>query len=305
MKNKFLIGVITVFVTITICIILLNFSNPSKKTFYFDRIFSKDTILTFDKEFKKMNENEYVKYVYSDSLIVEHDVKVIDEINKEFNFYINDIDFKNKVNKKLILPKNSNVLLCNLNEIYYANNYLLYRFEIETEKSVQIADSKLKIFSLKTIPNSKNKLLCFGEYKVNESFITGFFIVDVNTKQIKISKIIEENKETSMPKNALIFAGYFNLNYEKTSLAYTCNKYSKIYLFDKNGFSTNELKTSDNSPLPEILTNENGDSFYSRGATWTTNMGVFFKKDRIFIFSIRAKEDFKLIIDEYSIKNLI
>ncbi len=304
MKNKFLVGVITVFVTLVLCIVSLNFLNPSKETFYFDRVFSKDTILTLDKDFKKMNNDEYVKYVYSDNLIVEHDTKIIDENQKEYSFYLNDINFKNRVAKKIILPRNSNVLLCNLEEIYYTNNFILYKNDFATKKSFQISDSRIKVFSLKTLPNSKSKLLCFGEYKQKDSFVTGFFVVDIATNNIKIVKNLENNQETTMPKNGLIYAGCFNFNYEKTILVYTCNKYSKIYFFNSKGMFIKELITADNVPLPEIFTNKKGDSFYSRGGTWTTNMGMFIKNDKIFVFSYRAKEEFKLLIDEYSYLNL-
>lgn len=304
MKNKFLVGVITVFVTLVICIVSLNFLNPSKKTFYFDRAFSKDTILTLDKNFKKMNNDEYVKYVYSDDLIVEHDTEIIDENRKEYSFYLNDINFKNKVTKKIILPKNSNVLLCNPNEIYYTNNFILFKVDFVTKKLIQISDSRIKIFSLKTLSNLKFKLLCFGEYKLKDSFITGFFVVDITTNNIKIVKILESNQETTMPKNGLKYAGYFNINYEKTILAYTCNKFSKIYFFDSYGEFKKELTTNDNVPLPEVLTNEKGDSFYSRGKTWTTNMGMFIKNNKIFVLSCSSDETFKLIIDEYDYSSM-
>lgn len=304
MKNKFLVGTITVFITLIICIILLNMLYPSKKKFLFERIYVKKTILTLSDEFKKMNNDENVKYIYSDNFIVEHDTKIINENLKEYTFYINDFSFKNKIEQKIILPKNSNILLCNIDEVYYTNKFKLFKFNLETKKSLQILNSNIKIFSLKTFSNSKNKMLCFGEYKTYNFFITGFFILDIQANSIRIVKKLDSNKETSMPKNALIYAGFFNFNFEKSILSYTCNKYSKIYFFNKNGFFIKELSTAEKAPLPEILTNDVGDSFYSRGGTWTTNMGLFIKNNKVFVFSNRAKEDFKIIIDKYSFSTL-
>ena len=303
MKNKFLVGVITFFITITCCILFLNFFNPSKKTYYFDRVESSNTILTFDKEFHKLNNDEYVKYIYSDSLIIEHDVEILDENRKQITFYITDKNFENKFTKKVILPKNSNVLFCNKEYIFFTDNFNLFTLDFITNKQKQVSDNRIKIFSLKTIPNSKSKILCFGEYKQNNIFKTGFFVFDYINSKVIISKILENNPETNMPKNALVYAGFFNLNYEKSLITFTCNKYSKIYLFDSNGLFTSEMNTKDNVPLPEIFTNERGDSFYSRGNSWTTNMGMFIKNNKIFVFSNSSSEKFKLIIDEYSCLN--
>lgn len=306
MKNKFLVAVLTVFGTVLLYVMVLNiFDSKDKKTFLFNRNFSRnENILSFDKQFDRMNKEEFVKYLYSDGWVVEHDKVNIDNKNNGYTLYFSDYAFKKKKTKKVILPVSSNILLCNANELYFTHNFLFYKYDFQSDTIIPITIKGLKVFAVRSIPESHGKLICFGELLGKTGFKSGFFTIDIAQNAVADALILETTPETSMPKNALAYSGSFTTDFENHEIAYTCDKYSRIFFFDKNGKYKATLKTKDNTPLPEILTNQQGDSFYSRGGTWSSNMGTFLKGDKIFVFSARSKEDTRMTLDEYSLKSL-
>jgi hypothetical protein len=305
MKNKFLVGVITVFFTLILGILLLNlFDSESKKDYFFVRNFANNKVLKFEKRYEKMNEGEYVMYINSDDKITERDKKIIDKNTAEYRLYFTDLKFKDKISKNIFLPSDSNVILCNTERLFYTNTFKLFEYDFLTKNSREIELNNFKIFSLKSISNTNSKFLCFGEWFHNNSYLSGFFIIDINDFKILPTKILETTTTTSMPKNALIYSGSFTKTFDKSKIIYSCDKYSKIYFFNEKGFFLNELTTKDKTPKASILTNTNGDSFYSRGDTWNTNMGVFMKNDKVFVFSSRSNDNSNLIFDEYSYNKL-
>lgn len=303
-KNKMLIGTVTVFVGIIFSIAMLNIFEPTKKTYFFERKFSNNEILKFERRYDKMDEGEYAMYLRSNNSIVERDKKIIDDKNTEYKFYFSDLSFKKKSTKTTILPNICNVIYCDTNRLFYTLKFKLFEYDFETKIIKDLGLNNLKAFSLKPILNSKNQYLCFGELFENNNYKTGFFVIDIENKNIVESKILEINKETAMPKNDLAYSGCFTENYDRSKIIYCCDKYSKIYFFNDKGEFTKELTTNDKSPLPQILKNSNGDSFYSRGATWTNNFGTFIKDDKIFVFSSRSDDKSSIIIDEYSYDKL-
>ncbi|WP_126461459.1 hypothetical protein [Flavobacterium sp. LS1R10] len=301
MKNKFLVGVVTFFTAIILSVIVLNiFDSSTKKDYFFDRKFVAESPLKFDKKFEKMNSSEYIMYIPSDYSLVERDKMVIDAEKAEYKFYFSDLVFTKIVTKTAILPNFCSIILYDKNRLFYIVKFQLFVYDFETKKSKKIGSNNFKAFSLKVIPNSKTKFLCFGESFENSSYNTGFHIIDIDTNEIFSTKILQNNDQSEMTKNCLIYSGNFTKTYDKNIIAYACDKYSKIYFFDSNGLFTKELNTNDNVPLPDILTNQKGYNFYSRGGTWATNVGMFMKDGDIFVFSARSDDNNTIIIDQYS-----
>ena len=162
MRDKIRIGIITFLITMVIMLLLFNFFDESTKKIYsFNRKFiSKDSILNFQKSFKKMNEDEYVMGINSDNCIVERDKNNIDKNNDQYRFYINNLDFSKKQIVEVVLPINSNVLFCDLEQVIFTNHFLMYKYNILTKTIFELKIPKVKVTSLKPILNSKSKFLC-------------------------------------------------------------------------------------------------------------------------------------------------
>jgi hypothetical protein len=307
MRNKIFIGIVTFFFTIGIIIIVsFNFTNSKDVINYsFDRNFkNSDNLLKFEKQYDKMNDNDYVMYVNSDNYIVERDKKEINLITDNYKFFIEDLSFKNKSIINLQLPKESNILFCNPNKVIFTNNFKLFTYSTATKNTIEINLNGVKVISLKPVINSKSKYICFAEYFQNNLYKTGFYIIDFVTDQIVPTKIVETSTHTSVPKMALSYSGKFSTFRNNKITCYYCDKYSKIYFFNSDGFFIKELTSADNTPLPNIIENKEGYSFYSRKGTWNSNMGVFMQNNNFFVLSASGKEFNTLIIDEYSYGDL-
>ncbi|GEM55654.1 hypothetical protein B0A58_02625 [Flavobacterium branchiophilum NBRC 15030 = ATCC 35035] len=304
MKNKVLIGTVTVFLGITFSVVMLNLFEPTKSNYFFNRKYSNKNILNFENKFDRMNKGEYVMYIRSNNLIVERDIIYNDKNSIMYNLYISDLDFKKKKRKKVKLPKLSNIIYSDSTKLFYNMKFKLFQYDFKTMKNTEVGMNHIKIFSLIPIMDSQNYYLCFGELFNDNIFNTGFFVINISTKRIIKSMILEPSKESSMPKNDLVYSGFFTETYDKRNLIYCCDKYSKIFFFNSKGIYTKVLTTNDKTPLPKILKNSNGDSFYSRGGTWTSNMGIFVKNNKIFVFSSRSDLKTSIMIDEYSLETM-
>jgi hypothetical protein len=302
MKNKFLVGVITFLVTIFIMILILNlFDSESKKTFSFDRKINEGKrILSFDKTYKKTNENEHIMFVNSDNYIVERDRKSIDDKSEHNMFYFEDFNFENKKRLSAILPIGANVLFCDLNKVIFTKNFNLFQYNFKAKLVKEIKLKDIKVVLVKPILDSETKFLCLAEYHFKNKYETGFYIIDFENKNIKQSKGLETNSIDSFLENSLRYIGKFKSFLGKNIIVYYCEKYSKIYFFDNAGLFIKELETSDKVPLPKIAKNNEGNSFYSRDGTWYSNLGVFMKDDSVFVFSGAVEDKYNFTIDEYS-----
>ena len=301
MKNKLLIGVITFFTTIFLMILVLNLlDSESKKTFTFDRKFNlKNNVLKFDKIFNKLNDADNVMFVNSDNYLVERDVENIDDENNKYLFHIRDLNFKNKQNLNSVLPKGANLLFFNLEKVIFTKNFNLFEYSFNTKKINLIDFKGLKITYLKPILNSTTKFLCLAENHENNMFKTGFYLIDISTKEIQIIKHLETNKIDTFLPNSLKYIGKFLYN-ENNIISYCCEKYSKIYFFNDKGIFLKELQTNDKVPLPKIAENNQGNNFYSRDGTWYSNMGMFINNNSVFVFSAASDDKDYISIDEYS-----
>ena len=301
MKNKYRIGLITFFVTMSLCVIFLNiFSSASYKNYNFKRLYSSAYPLVLQSINGKMNENEYVMSVDSDSLIVERDIKNIDKNIDKYIFYINDFEFKEIKTMSVILPIDAKILNFNTKNIYFTNHLKTYFYNLKSEGNFKPILNGIKLKTIKKIPNSTNKFLCLAEVQSRNSFKTGFYIVDFDSGTVALSKNIDTNTTTTFSQNSLKYSGMFVYNFEQNKIIYCCNKFSKIFFFDKEGLFIKDFQTADNTPLPGILTNSQGLSFYERGKTSYCNMAVIMKNNRVFVFSNATDNRFRLFLDEYS-----
>lgn len=299
MKNKFLIGIITVFSAIFISILLLNLSiSSSNKNNYFDRKFSKIKILKFDKDYEKLYVNSSYDLFYSNSSLLEGKFDGIKAGKKNYNFYFSDFSFIEKRNRKVSMPLDSSILLVDEKYILYNSNSRIYRLEIITDSITQFESKNLRIYSIISIKSMPNKFLFFGEVNFNNIYKTGFFVLDMTNNKIKEVKILKYSKNDVKPEIRLIYSGCFQ-NLERDLISYTCDKNSKIFIFNENGILVNDLKTNDNTQFPKVIMKDNN-YFYSREGLNITNSGIFSNKKNLFIFSMASPHVDKIIIDQYS-----
>ncbi len=306
MKDKTLIGLATFFVTLVILLILSNFTNAkSNKSYSFKRsINEKVKLLTFEKKYSKMDNDEYIMSIKSNDYIIERDKEVIDTIKEKYKFYYSNFSFNKKDIDSIIVPYGSNILYNNKLNVIYTNNFKLYKLDKKTNTTSIVDIKGLKISLVEILPNSTSKYLCFAELKENKTYKTGFFVVDFITLKITPSKIFVEKNYTDVASNALCYSGSFSAFKEENYIVYYCNKYSKLFFFDLNGSYKKELTTADQTPLPSLIKNSQGFTYYKRGGTWNTNMGLFLRNNKVFVFSASNSIFNKIVIDEYSLDDL-
>ena len=298
MKNKFLIGVLTVFAAIITSIIILNITKSStNKDNYFDRKFSKNEILSFEKEYNKLSKNNTQQSFYSGDSIIELELK--DDLTGEYNLTFTDFLFSEKSNVKLIIPNEANLLSIYKNTLFYSLKRRLYKLELDKKKTNEIKTDKLDVSSLIPVQNSQNKNLFFGEVFNNNTYKLGFFILNTVNGEVSISKLLYTNKESFKPEITLKYAGRFQ-KIANHKYAYTCEDNSKIFFFDENGDFDNEFITKDNTPLPNTIKDSEGNCYFSRDGSKYTNSGVLIDKENIFVFSMATAIKDKIIIDQYS-----
>ncbi|MDX6189989.1 hypothetical protein SGQ83_11570 [Flavobacterium sp. Fl-318] len=304
MKNKLFVGVITFFVSLVLCIGLLNFTNSdSKKDYYFDRTFVRNNIFKLEKTVDKMiYESEYLMGVQSDGLIVEKEIVKNEIDKKEHKFYISDYDLKKISYKTICFPQVLDIRLFTKRDLFYVKNFELFDYHFDSKINRKIKLKDFKVVSLKTLKNSNSKMLCLGELFDGSLYKSGFFSIDIYSGEIILLKVLKESEKSNIISTSLQYSGSFTSNSDNDMITYCCNKYSRIYFFDSVGQKlVNEMITNEDVPLPKILSNKKGDSFYARGTTRNTNMGMFIKKNKIFVFSARSASETALIVDEYSL----
>lgn len=303
MKSKSSIFLITFFVAVIICIGILNFANSSsKKDYFFDRNYAKKNILDFEKTIPKMNLNsDYLTYIQSDSLIVENEKIGNKNDDLTYKLYFSDLSFKKTYFKTVDIPKIADIRLCNKNNLFFVENFRLFKHDLIHNKTNEIKLNNFKVVSLKSLIDSPFKFLCFGEFFDGNFYKTGFYIIDIESHNIRLLKVLMSSNNSNVISTSLQYSGSFCVNTDNEMSTYYCNKFSKIYFFSKEGLLINEMTTNDNVPLPKILKNKNGDRFFARGTTRNTNMGMFLKNNKIYVFSARSELNFDILIDEYAL----
>jgi len=305
MKNKFFVIVATVFCTLFLWILYLNFFESNRVDYhFFNRNFSNNTVLVFDKLTDKISNFDFIDNIPSNDSIIELEKKVFNADTIECKLYFTDLDFKRKIIRNTRIPKNCNILFYKKDRVYFTKEFNFFSCNICNNKIEKYPLTNLKIANVKFLNNSKEEMLVFGELKEGNKFLTGFFKVSLLNLTIQPIKILETNNKNQYLANTLKYVGEFTYSPSDTILSYACDKYSRIYFFDKTGNYIKELITSENVPLPTISTNEKGDSFYSRGGTWNTNMVSFMKNGFVYVFSAREIDKLNLILDKYSFTDL-
>ncbi len=299
MNNKILVGVITFFITILLLVLFFSlFDSNSKKEYSFERNFSEKKVLTFEKHFEKLDTEEYLMSLKSDNYLVERDRKN----STDYTIYFTDYNFKKKEKFEVSLPANSNIIFCNKEKILFTLKFKTYEYLISSKKVNEIQLKNFTLMLLQNIDQTKDTFLCFGEHLIDDKFVTGFFTVNLTDLSIKLSKKIETNNKSRILVNSLKYTG--NFSKQGDQIIFCCEKYSKIYFFDNDGALLKELRTADETDLPNIITDNKGYNFYSQDGTWDTNMSAFINNNKVYVFSASGIGFGTIIIDEYSYDDL-
>jgi hypothetical protein len=300
MKNKMLIGTITVFIGIACSIAMLNITAPTKETYYFDRKFSNDTILKFEKVYEKLEKNNHYGYYYCPNNIIAEIKESKNEKNKiKYCFNFIDYLFINKKKNEIELPTKSNILLVDIDYIIYRNKLKYYKFEFRNKSTSEINLKNIDICSLISINECPNKYLCFGELYKNNLYTSGFFKFDIKTYKIEIIKDVKKDLKTSIDEIFLKHFGYFQ-NFENNEIAYSSGCSSKIFLFKKQGIFNKVIVTKDQAPPSKVLKDTGNNIVYSKDGYTNTNAGLFMDNKSIYIFSMVSKIKDQIVIDQYS-----
>ncbi len=301
MKNKFLIGTITVFTGIIFNIIFFNFFNSSKQQQNnFHRKFSKIECLSFNNNYKKLNRNsKFIFNVPSTNSIMEFENQNISGSFWNSNIYKTDLSFLNNKNLTVCLPSYSEILNINNEILLFSNKSKICVYNIRNKEFELEIFNNFQIFSLTNLKNLENKYLCFGEILENNVFKTGFFIIDIKSKVIKPTKIIKTKFNSTFMESRLQYTGLFQ-NMNPSIYSFTFNRWSKIYFFKSDGLFENEINTKDGTLLPKIIIKDETEYSYSRDGLGNSSAGIFLNKNYIYVFSMASEFDSEIIIDKYS-----
>ncbi len=299
MKNKFLIGILTVFAAIFTSIILLNLKNStSNKNHYFDRKFATNTVLEFINDYDKLDKKSTYELCFSNTSISEGNQNLFSK-QKEYNLSFSDCSFKIRKNNILKLPLESNILMVDQNYVIYSLKSKLYQLDLNTNLTTKSKTQKIDISFLISLKNLPNKYLFFGEVFHDNTYKSGFFTLDMLTGKIIPSNVLKVDAENYNPEIITMHSGVFQ-KLNDNSISYTCDKNPKVFLFSSNGFFEKQLITNDNTPMPKIIKKSNGDCYFSRDGLGSTNSGIFTNKKNIFVFSMASQYKDKIVIDQYS-----
>lgn len=302
MKSKFLIGVLTVVAGIFFCILILNLSNSvTNKTYYFERKFSENEILKFDRQYKCILSGNNNDLSFSNKAIIEGKIVELDNSQK-ISLYITNFKFDNIFSKFLELPIEAVVFYVDDKTIIYSLDNKLYSLGLKNDFKYVIESKNIKITFMIKIDKLSNKYLFFGEIFENNIYKNGFFVLDFSNNKVTQSKVIHSNNISFKPEINLMNSGLFQ-KLNDSFFAYTCDKNSKIYLFDEFGNFLKIMNTKDETPSPKVIKNDNGDCFYSRDGLRFSNSGVFLYDDYLFVFSVASDVKNNIIIDQYSKNN--
>lgn len=266
---------------------------------FFDRNFAKNNILSYSKKQNKISEMDYIDNVPNNDYIIELDKKRFSDDSVSCNFYFNDYNFKRLISKRITLPKSQNILFYHKSNVYYTKQFDLYSCNIDNNEIKKIDFKNFKFQNIIFISDSK--FIALGELKESKNFIEGFFLLDVSNGSVRLLKKISSSDYMCFLENSLKYTGEFTNSFTDDIISYTCDKNSNVYIFDKNGNFISKIETNDKVPLPKILTNSAGDSFYARGKTWNTNAAGFIKNGFLYVFSCRDEERNNLVVDKYSL----
>ena len=301
MKNKFLIGTVTVFVAIIVNIIALNFLNSSsQQKNNFKRTFSKNEILIFNKSYKRLSsKNEYICKITSSDSIREFENYSVEKGLQIIKILTSDFNFLNTQNKFVRLPVTSKILSVNQADIIfsYKSKIGILNFKTGILKSEIIKN--LKIFTLISLNEYSKKYLCFGELFQNNIYKTGFYIIDLSNQNIVESKILKIEEKSTYLESRLQYTGYFQKQNENL-FSYNFEMFSKIFFFNNIGIFENELNTKDKTKLPKIITTKNIEFRYSNDEKGYSNVGLFCKNECFYVFSMAINLKDKIVIDKYS-----
>lgn len=273
------------------------FAVPQGKEYLFERTFVNNSITRIDNPTVAKME---VTSLTTDSITCSYSFTgSADNANEYEVRYYDNIDFGLVDSFRVTIPKTAQIKNCTPDNLYYIDHFNLYIYEIVKKTHSKVNPANFKCLNLYSA--NPDVLLLFGEDSTGSSFRSGYFTLNLMNGNFSPAKIIEENASTSAAPNSLIYSGKFTRTGEN-SIAYYCDKYSKIFFFDDNGKFVREFTTKDNTPKPELVQNDLA-FFYKRGSTYNVNNGIYVEKDKLLVFSCRSASVNYMIIDIYSFES--
>jgi hypothetical protein len=299
MKINVRLWIVIILFSIVI-IVIKNCNFETTKKYTFDRTISKNILIKEILNKKVPQVNNMAKI--TNKLICNYQLAIYDSLNNLCNMtYYDSNSFKKWSEFNFYLPKSARISYCDSTTVFYLDKYTLFCYGRKEETTQEIKVLQYKIYNVVRFDSSASKLLFLGEHTINSGFQTGFYILDLNTKEVIASKIIAYNNNSKAAENFLIYSGKFS-THDPNTISYCCDKFSKIFFFNPLGEFDKELTTKDNSPKPKLVTN-NEAIFYERGETYNTNNAVLKKDDNVLVFSSRTSAKNTMTIDTYSFKS--
>lgn len=237
-----------------------------------------------------------INTIYSDSIICTFDLteKTADSNNTRVSLY-DLLSYRKITEHDLSLPKTAQLKYATAQYLFYIDHFNLYRYDRAKRFTSKLNDSTLKCLNI--VSGTEGKILVFGEQK-KDSFILGFFTTDADSSGWHLEKTLEENPASSAAPKSLVYSGKFTW-LGPGRVAYYCDKYARIYTFDRDFHFEREFATVDNAPKPELVSNTHA-FFYKRGSTFNVNHGVRLQNGNLLVFSCRSKPTNNIIVDIYN-----
>jgi hypothetical protein len=170
---------------------------------------------------------------------------------------------------------------------------------LNNNETIEYKAKNVDISFMVSLNKVKDCYLFFGEFLENKTYKTGFFRLNIYENSIDDVKILKKSNKSFNPDIITMNSGFFQ-RINSNNISYTCDKNSKIFLFDDKGIFQDLINTKDNTPAPKVIKNEKGDCFYSRDGLRFSNSGIFMDNKNIFVFSNATTFKDKIIIDQYS-----
>lgn len=303
MKINYKLGIFLI--TSSVVIILLNFCGlHKKKSFLFNR--NMNSNLQVEKLREGFNNIGNKHIINSTNNLIVEDVSTFNNDSLMYHtlFLTNILDSTLSSQTKIVIPKSARIAFCNETGLLCIDKLSLFVYTFKSKKYIAFPFQDFNLIKVFSLKNALSKILCLGEQKIGSDYITGFYVIDLDSNKIVFeSKAIESNKKPTAIQNILIYSGEFMSNDDLT-VSFFCDKFSKIYCFDYNGRLKNEFTTMDNTPKPILVFNSIG-FFYKRGFTFLTNNGVIVNNNKAMVFSARTENMKTIVIDFYSLNSNI
>lgn len=274
-----------------------NFDFPSGKKYLVNRMFRETNAKHVPNQFIEGGLD--ISTLYSDSIIAAFSQRSLNDSMNDCNIRYYDIGSFNALDSfGFQLAKTAQLKYCTRNRVYYIDRFGLYGYNPESQVHEKLTAENLKCLNILQV--NANTLILFAEEANGSKYTTGYYTIDLDTKKISLSKLLEDNEVSHAPNNSLIYSGKFK-RVDQNSVIYYCDKYSKVYFFDNEGRFVKEFTTADQAPKPQLVSDKHA-FYYKRGNTFNVNNSIHVENDKLLAFSCRSEPVKYMIIDIYSLE---